>query len=103
MYGTFFQGPANTNNISEIAYKHRGDSNEVDCSYDNAGNTTIDQDDYEYSYDYENRIIRIEDSSSTVAKFEYDALGHRIYRYDAKAETEKDTYYYYNAAWQVLL
>ena len=100
MYGTFFQGPANTNNISEIAYKHRGDSNEVDYSYDNAGNTMIDQDDYEYSYDYENRIIRIEDSSSTVAEFEYDALGRRIYKYDAIAD--EATYYYYNAAWQVL-
>ncbi len=35
-----------------------------------------------------------------MAKFEYDALGRRIYRYDAIAY--EDTYYYYNAAWQVL-
>jgi RHS repeat-associated protein len=73
---------------------------DISCSYDNAGNTTIDQDGYEYSYDYENRIIRIEDSSNTVAEFEYDALGRRIYRYDAIAY--EDTFYYYNTAWQVL-
>ncbi|MBE0537248.1 MAG: hypothetical protein IH624_16415 [Phycisphaerae bacterium] len=52
---------------------------DVTCAYDAAGNTTQDKDSYTYWYDYENRVVKIEDSSEvTVALYDYDALGRRI-------------------------
>ena len=33
-------------------------------THDDAGNVTADKDGYTYEYDYENRIVKIEDSSS---------------------------------------
>ena len=33
---------------------------------------------YEYYYDYENRLVRVTDGSSTIAEYDYDALGRRI-------------------------
>jgi len=70
-------------------------------SHDDAGNTTTDKDSYTYEYDYENRIVKIEDSSSNdVAEYAYDALGRRIKVIDSKAATT--TLYYYNPQWQVL-
>ena len=48
-------------------------------AYDNAGNLTVDEQGYQYEYDYENRIVKIKDSgSNTVAQYDYDALGRRI-------------------------
>jgi len=48
-------------------------------SHDDAGNLTVDKDGYQYTYDYENRVVKIEDSSSNdVAEYAYDALGRRI-------------------------
>ena len=49
------------------------------------GNMTGDHRGYEYDYDYENRLIRIEKRGDggdpdTVAQFEYDALGRFISR-----------------------
>jgi hypothetical protein len=35
-------------------------------SYDGRGNLTVDQRGYQYSYDYENRITQIKDSSNNV-------------------------------------
>ena len=64
-------------------------------------NTTTDENGYQYYYDYEQRLIMIEDDSyNTVATFEYDALGRRIEKYDSAAS--ESTYYYYNDKWQVL-
>ena len=37
---------------------------DVTCAYDEAGNMTTDKDEYEYFYDYENRLVKIKDSSS---------------------------------------
>jgi len=67
-------------------------------SHDFAGNLTIDKDGYEYFYDYENRIVKIKDSSSNdVAEYAYDALGRRIRVIDSKAGAT--TLYYYNPQW----
>ena len=49
---------------------------DVTCAYDAAGNTTQDKDNYTFWYDYENRVVKIEDSSEvTGALCDYDALG----------------------------
>jgi len=70
-------------------------------THDFAGNTTTDKDDYEY--DYENRLVKIEDSSSVeVATHDYDALGQRIRVIDKSADPDVTTLYYYNPEWQVL-
>ncbi|MCD6393392.1 MAG: hypothetical protein J7M40_07785, partial [Planctomycetes bacterium] len=68
-----------------------------------AGNMTTDKDDYEYFYDYENRLVKIEGSSSVeVATMDYDALGRRIRVIDKSADPDVTTLYYYNPNWQVL-
>ena len=64
-------------------------------SHDDAGNLTADKDGYAYEYDYENRIVKIQDSSSNdVVEYAYNALGRRIRVIDSKASTT--TLYYYN-------
>ena len=69
--------------------------------YDDAGNLTTDKDGYVYTYDYENRIVKIEDDQQTlIAEFAYDTQGRRIKVYDAVAQTT--TLYYYSDNWQVL-
>ncbi len=48
-------------------------------SYDAAGNLTQDKDGYQFTYDYENRIVEIQDDTdSPVAEFAYDALAGRM-------------------------
>ncbi len=70
-------------------------------THDFAGNMTTDKGGYKYYYDYENRLVKIEDSSSVdVAEYAYDALGRRIKVIDNKASTT--TLCYYNPNWQVL-
>jgi len=86
-----------TNRYDESA----GGPYDVTCAYDAAGNTTQDKDGYTYWYDYENRVVRIEDSSEvTVALYDYDALGRRIRMIDSAASTM--TLYYYNPDCQCL-
>jgi RHS repeat-associated protein len=68
-------------------------------AYDFAGNLTSDKQGYHYEYDYENRIVRIENGAGNfVASFDYDALGHRI-RKIAGTET---TLYYFDPDWRLL-
>jgi len=79
---------------------------DVSCCYDNAGNTIVDQDGYQYFYDEacpgmflagENRLVKIEDSSSVeVASHDYDTLGRRIRVIDKSADPDVTTLYYYN-------
>jgi len=84
---------ANTNRYDSVG----GNS----LTYDAAGNLTTDKDGYRYEYDYENRIVLIEDvNNADVAEFAYDALGRRIRKIDSIAE--ETTLYYYNDKWQVL-
>ena len=92
---------------SEIKYLYESTDEDdlTEVVHDDAGNLILDHRGYSYAYDYENRLIRIEKRGDggdpdTVAQFEYDALGRRIQKYDAVAD--EDTYYYYNAKWQVL-
>jgi RHS repeat-associated protein len=70
-------------------------------AYDAAGNLAVDADGYGYSYDYESRIVEINDAdANTIVQYAYDALGRRIKRYDAVADETR--YYYNNPRWQVL-
>ena len=93
---------------SEITYARNALTNRYDqtgtydikAEYDEAGNTTKDPNGYEYSYDYENRLIKITRGEDDIAEYTYDALGRRIQVYDMVAETK--TQYYYNDNWQVL-
>ncbi|MFC1782655.1 RHS repeat-associated core domain-containing protein [Planctomycetota bacterium] len=69
--------------------------------YDEAGNLTTDYRGYQYSYDYENRLLEIKDSDDTsIVAYAYDALGRRIQK-DDKIAGQK-TRYYNNHDWQVL-
>jgi YD repeat-containing protein len=58
---------------------------------------------HNYSYDYENRIIKIKKTNDAinVAEYSYDALGRRIEKKDCvtSANTRR---YYYNNNWQIL-
>ena len=68
---------------------------------DQAGSLKIDKDGYKYYYDYENRIVEINDVNRTViAEFTYDALGRRIKRFTS--HDSRTTHYYYNYNWWVL-
>ncbi|MBI9019390.1 MAG: hypothetical protein JEZ07_19245 [Phycisphaerae bacterium] len=64
-----------------------------------------DQDGYQYTWDYENRIVNIKDSSDNdVVDYTYDALGRRIRKIDMPGHStlESTTLYWYNNNWQVL-
>ena len=75
---------------------------DVNLLYDNAGNTTTDQNDYVYTYDYENRVDTIKRSdSTTIVEYTYDALGRRIRKDDAITGANSRLYYY-SDQWQVL-
>ncbi len=74
-------------------------------SHDDAGNLTVDKDGYKYSYDYENRVVKIQKPDGLggwddVAEMAYDALGRRIRVIDSIASTT--ALYYYNPDWQCL-
>ncbi|MFC1678047.1 RHS repeat domain-containing protein, partial [Planctomycetota bacterium] len=85
---------ANTNRYTSVG----GDS----LTYDAAGNRTTDKDGYEYEYDYENRIVEVNDVSGTrVAEFSYDALGRRVEKKDL-IDPNNTRRYYNNYNWQVL-
>ena len=74
------------------------------ATYDAAGNLTMDWELYNYTYDYENRLIEVYqvdlEETIDIAEFAYDALGRRIEKYDAEAD--ETVRYYHNDNWQVL-
>ncbi len=49
----------------------------VSYTYDDNGNLTNDGA-YDYFYDEENRLVKIEDNSTAIVEYEYDYLGRRI-------------------------
>ena len=80
-------------------YDSVGDSNLI---YDEAGNLKVDRQGYGYAYDYENRIVEINDVNGTaVAEFTYDCLGRRIEKKDL-IDANNSRRYYYNNNRQVL-
>ena len=80
-------------------YNKVGDAN---LAYDKAGNLTKDRQGYGYAYDYENRIVEINDVNGTaVAEFTYDCLCRRIEKKDL-VDANNTRRYYYNNNWQVL-
>ena len=78
-----------------------------DITHDDAGNMTTDRAGYQYEYDYENRLTRIEQGTEqdpcTVADYTYDALGRRVEKleYDTSGAPSSTTQYYYDG-WRVL-
>ena len=88
--------------VNYLTNRYDNDQGEdIVCEYDDAGNTTVDPNGYQYTYDYENRIIEIKDKVSiSIAEYAYDALGRRIQVYDKIADAKIQ--YYYNDKWQVL-
>ena len=66
--------------------------NEHTLSYTAAGQLADDDQHYEYIYDAWGRLVEIENQSSvTVASFEYNGLGHRIgHQWDKDADTDLD-------------
>jgi len=90
---------ANTNRYASI------DSASIDSNsltYDAAGNITQDKQGYVYSYDYENRLVKVIKSGNDVAEFAYDALGRRVRKIIA-SDPNENVLYYYNNNWQVLM
>ena len=72
-------------------------------AYDAAGNLTQDKDGYQFSYDYENRIVEVRNSSDAlVAEFDYDTQGRRIHIISYDSVPSAATLYYYSDNWQVL-
>lgn len=82
-------------------------TNWVDPTYDAAGNMTKRPDPadpgdandaHDITYDAWNRVVKIEDSSATIATYEYDGLNRRIQK-----TVGSDTYdYYHSESWRVL-
>lgn len=70
-------------------------------TYDAAGNLSKDENEYEYLYDYKNRLTKITyigSGSTQVPAFEYDALGRMIssqLRFDADESAMSETLKYY--------
>ena len=73
--------------------------------YDAAGNLTLDERDFGYEYDYENRLTKVTaydlagETRTVVGQFAYDALGRMVssqMRYDADATVNETLKYYYD-------
>ncbi len=67
--------------------------------YDANGNLKRDKYGFQYSYDYRDRLTKVQDASSgTIVEYGYDGLGRRI----KKVAGGKTTYYYYDAFGRVI-
>ena len=86
------------NDVNEYTYIGLGSGTNV--THDDAGNMTTDHNNYNYTYDYENRLVEIENGSD-VAKYTYDALGRRIEKIEYASPSNITTRYYYDG-WRVL-
>ncbi|AQT68252.1 Cell wall-associated polypeptide CWBP200 [Anaerohalosphaera lusitana] len=76
-----------------------GDSADFNQTYDDRGNLEYDGE-LTYSYDHHNRMTEVQESTSVLISFDYDALGRRILKTD---EVEgPTTLYYYDTMGRVL-
>lgn len=76
-----------------------GISLEESYIHDDNGNLEMDEEGNSYSYDYRNRLVKVEDpGSNTIAEYVYDALGRRI----KKTVGSESIYFYYDPAGQVI-
>jgi len=90
--------------VNNLTNRYNADGDyDIELEYDDAGNMTTDHNNYEYLYDYENRLVKITDGVYDIAEYTYDALGRRIEMktYDS-GQVDSVTRYYYNNNWQVL-
>ncbi|MEX0963769.1 MAG: RHS repeat-associated core domain-containing protein [Pseudohongiellaceae bacterium] len=78
------------NQIQDI-YRNDLSSTEFDYDYDYAGNRIVSNT-LDYYYDESGRLIEIEDSSTTIAEYEYNGLGERV----TKIAGGITTYYVYD-------
>ena len=91
----------------EALYLDAAGTGEKYYAHDAAGNLIRDDRGYRYSYDYENRLSKVEKPDGagdwrTVATFEYDALGRRIRKTSYDSVPSVATLYYYDPDWRCL-
>jgi RHS repeat-associated protein len=61
-------------------------------THDDNGNLLSDGT-YDYYYDYRNNLVKVEENSTVVAEYEFDALGRRV-RKSTNGWTDYEEYYY---------
>ncbi|MFC1524965.1 RHS repeat domain-containing protein [Planctomycetota bacterium] len=81
-----------TNNLNQYTAI---DSANLD--YDDNGNL-ISGTAYTHTFDYANRLLKVEDAVRTIAEFKYDALGRRYYKKGWDGSQYVETYFYYDGA-----
>ncbi|MCP4580217.1 MAG: RHS repeat protein, partial [candidate division Zixibacteria bacterium] len=75
----------------------------MELEYDEAGNTTVNYDRYQFFYDYENRLIEVQtDANDVVVQYTYNALGRRSQKHEILGLDDDYIRYYYNKDYQVL-
>jgi RHS repeat-associated protein len=74
-------------------------SSNKNLSYDNRGNLTTDQDNWDYTYSSQNQLTAVKDeTNSTVAVYKYDALGRRY----KKTVGANSTYFMYDTQGRII-
>lgn len=83
-------------------------ANDYNLTYDANGNLTNDAQAYKYSYDAWGRLVTVKNqSSTTVAEYSYNGLGHRIrFLQDTDSDGDADAfdftfYFAYDDAWRI--
>ncbi len=83
-----FENTYDTNILNQ--YTSLSGSTNTSFIYDDNGNL-INDGEKTFSYDYKNRLIKVENSSWIMVEFQYDVLGRK---YEKKTSTETTTYIY---------
>jgi RHS repeat-associated protein len=81
---------SDANYISNIAnqYTHISPP-DADLTYDPAGNLTQDQRGYQFTYDHDNKLIKVLGPNMPAVTFDYDALGRRVSKIDWGTSTAR--------------
>jgi len=69
-------------------------------NYDKAGNLVQDHRGYTYTYDHDNKLIKVMRTGMPAVEFEYDALGRRVKKVDWSLFTTGDPVRYYLSSGQ---